>query len=55
MTVLVVGVVLYLAREILIPIALAVLLTFLLAPIVRRLERYRVPAGRHTLAFTLHV
>lgn len=43
LTVLVIGVVLYFAREVLIPIALAVLLAFLLAPLVRRLERHRVP------------
>src|SRR5688572_27630293 len=43
LTVLVVGVVLYFAREVLIPIALAILLTFLLVPLVRRLERYRLP------------
>lgn len=34
---------LYFARDVLIPIAMAALLTFLLAPIVRRLERLRVP------------
>ncbi len=39
--------VLYLAREVLIPVALAVLFSFLLSPLVRRLERcrlWRVPA-----------
>src|SRR5688500_2461512 len=38
---------LYIAREVLIPLALAILLCFLLAPLVRRLERVglsRVPA-----------
>lgn len=35
--------ILHFAREVLIPIALAVLLTFLLAPLVRRLERIRLP------------
>jgi predicted PurR-regulated permease PerM len=35
--------VLYFAREILIPIALAVLLSFVLAPLVRFLQRLRVP------------
>jgi predicted PurR-regulated permease PerM len=35
--------VLYFAREVLIPLALAILLTFLLAPLVRRLERLRLP------------
>jgi predicted PurR-regulated permease PerM len=34
--------VLYLAREVLIPLALAILLSFLLAPVVRRLERWRL-------------
>ncbi len=34
---------LYLASTILIPLALAVLFTFLLTPLVRRLERFRVP------------
>lgn len=43
LTVLMIGLVLFFAREVLIPIALAVLLTFLLVPIVRRLERRRVP------------
>ena len=38
---------LYFAKEILIPLALAILFSFLLAPLVRRLERlglWRVPA-----------
>ena len=43
---------LYFAQEVLIPLALAVLLCFLLAPLVTRLERYRlgrVPSvGEHT-------
>ncbi len=41
-----VGVVLYLAQAILVPVALAVLLAFLLTPVVTALERYigRVPA-----------
>jgi predicted PurR-regulated permease PerM len=34
---------LYVARDVLLPLSLAVLLTFLLAPMVRRLERLRVP------------
>jgi predicted PurR-regulated permease PerM len=41
---------LYLARAVLIPIALAGLLTFLLAPAVRRLERWRVPRGVAVIA-----
>ena len=35
--------VLYFAREVLIPVALAILLTFVLAPLVRRVERLRLP------------
>jgi predicted PurR-regulated permease PerM len=35
--------ILYLAREILVPIALAVLLSFVLAPLVRALQRLRLP------------
>ena len=34
---------LYLAQEVLVPIALAILLSFLLAPLVHRLERWRLP------------
>lgn len=34
--------ILYLAREVLIPLALAILLSFLLAPVVRRLEHWRL-------------
>ena len=34
---------LYFAQEVLIPLALAILLCFLLAPLVTRLERYRLP------------
>ena len=35
--------ILYFAREILVPIALAVLLSFVLAPLVRMLQRLKVP------------
>ena len=35
--------ILYFGREVLIPLALSVLLSFLLAPAVRHLERRRVP------------
>ena len=35
--------ILYFGREVLIPLALSVLLSFLLAPAVRQLERRRVP------------
>ena len=44
---LVAAAVLYLARDVLIPLALAILLTFLLAPVVRRLEHWhlgRIPS-----------
>jgi predicted PurR-regulated permease PerM len=34
--------ILYLARDVLIPLALAILLSFLLAPVVRRLEQWRL-------------
>ena len=34
---------LYFAQEVLIPVALAMLLTFLLTPVVARLERWRIP------------
>ncbi|MDB5299327.1 MAG: family transporter, partial [Phycisphaerales bacterium] len=36
---------LYFSREVLIPLALAVLLSFLLSPVVGWLERIRVPRG----------
>ncbi|HEX4927446.1 MAG TPA: AI-2E family transporter, partial [Burkholderiales bacterium] len=41
--------VLYLARDVLLPLALAVLLAFLLAPAVDRLERWRLGRGGATL------
>src|SRR4051794_3289919 len=47
---------LYFAQEVLIPLALAVLFTFLLGPLVNRLERWRVPrvaAGLGVVLFTL--
>ncbi|MGD0389544.1 MAG: AI-2E family transporter [Tepidisphaeraceae bacterium] len=34
---------LYFARDVLVPLAVALLLTFLLAPLVRRVERFRLP------------
>src|SRR6185369_15428066 len=34
---------LYFAREILLPVALAILLSFLLTPLANRLERWRIP------------
>jgi len=34
---------LYFAREILVPVALAVLLSFVLAPLVRFLQRLKIP------------
>ena len=49
---------LYFAREILVPIALAVLLSFVLAPLVRFLQRLKVPRsvailGAVTIAMTI--
>ena len=41
--------ILYLAREVLIPLALAMLLSFLLAPVVRRLEQWRLGRVPSTL------
>jgi len=41
--------ILYLAREVLIPLALAILLSFLLAPVVRRLEQWRLGRVSSTL------
>ena len=41
--------ILYLAREVLIPLALAILLSFLLAPVVRRLEHWRLGRVLSTL------
>ena len=48
-------VVLYLAKEVLIPLALAVLFSFLLAPLVRRLERYHIARVPAVLLVTLLV
>lgn len=47
---LVTAAVLYFAREVLIPFALAILLAFLLAPAVRRLERWKLGRVASTLA-----
>src|SRR6478672_8343551 len=44
---------LYFAREVLVPLALAILLTFLLAPLVRRLERLRLGRVPATLVVVL--
>ncbi|MGE5641079.1 MAG: AI-2E family transporter [Clostridia bacterium] len=44
---------LYLAREVLIPLALAILFSFLLAPAVRRLENWGVKRGLATVFVTL--
>jgi predicted PurR-regulated permease PerM len=48
---------LYIGRDLLVPIALAILLSFVLAPLVRALQRWRVPkklaiVGVVTIAFT---
>ncbi|MGH7241919.1 MAG: AI-2E family transporter [Phycisphaerales bacterium] len=47
-----IALVLYFAREVLVPIALAIFVAFMLAPIVRQLERLRLP---RVLAVTLTV
>jgi predicted PurR-regulated permease PerM len=49
-SVVVVAAVLYLARDVLIPLALAILLSFLLAPVVRALEHWRLGRMVATLA-----
>ena len=41
---------LYVAREVLIPIALAVLLSFVLSPVVRLLERWHLPRSLSVVA-----
>jgi len=45
--------VLYLASDVLIPLALAILLAFLLAPAVRRLERWKLSRISATLVASL--
>src|SRR3954468_7911190 len=45
--------ILYLAREILIPLALAILFSFLLAPAVRRLEHWRLGRALATVVVVL--
>ncbi len=45
--------VLYFAREVLIPLALALLFSFLLAPLVRRLERFKFPRVPAVLLVTV--
>src|SRR3954467_4988926 len=45
--------VLYLAKEVLIPLALAILLSFMLAPAVRRLEQWKLPRLAATLIVAL--
>jgi predicted PurR-regulated permease PerM len=49
----VVAAILYLAREVLIPLALAILLAFLLAPAVRQLERWKLGRILSTVAVVL--
>ena len=44
---------LYFAREILVPFALAVLLSFMLAPLVRRLQKWYVPRGLAVISVAL--
>jgi predicted PurR-regulated permease PerM len=48
-TLLIAAAVLYLARDVLVPFALAILLSFLLAPAVRRLERWKLGRVLSTL------
>lgn len=43
---------LYFARDVLIPLALAVLLSFVLSPVVQRLQRWRIPRVPATLIVT---
>ena len=51
----IVGAVLYLAREFLIPVALAALLGFMLTPVVRRLERAGVPRVAAVIVISLAI
>lgn len=44
-TIVAIGAILHLAQEVLVPVALAILLTFLLGPLVSRLERWGLPRG----------
>ena len=44
---------LYLARAILMPFALAILLSFMLSPLVRRLQRWRVPRSLAVISVVL--
>src|SRR6185436_13745685 len=44
---------LYLARAILMPFALAILLSFMLTPVVRRLQRWRVPRSLAVISAVL--
>ena len=50
---LVVAAILYLAKEVLLPLALAVLIAFLLAPAVERLERWKLGRLASTLVVAL--
>src|SRR5262245_29076385 len=44
---------LYFARDILMPFALAVLLSFVLAPLVKRLQKWYVPRGLAVIAVAI--
>ena len=44
---------LYFGREVLVPVALAVLLSFVLAPLVRLLQRWYVPRSLAVIAVVL--
>ncbi len=50
---LIVAGVLYLAKEVLVPLAVAILFAFLLAPAVRRLEQWKLPRLAATLIVVL--
>jgi predicted PurR-regulated permease PerM len=44
---------LYFGREVFVPIALAILLSFVLAPLVRTLQRWRIPRGLSVISVVL--
>jgi predicted PurR-regulated permease PerM len=44
---------LYFGRELFVPISLAILLSFVLAPLVRALQRWRVPRGLAVVSVVL--
>jgi predicted PurR-regulated permease PerM len=44
---------LYFGREVFVPIALAILLSFVLAPLVRLLQRWHIPRGLSVISVVL--